>query len=131
MLNIFKEIENDIQHAIPENGSLLRWARQGVLLLNSVLTVREGQVDSHSKKGWEQFTDAIISKVNEQNEGVVFLLWGSKAQQKLHFVNQTKNLVLEAVHPSPLSAYRGFFGCKHFSRTNEYLISVGKDPIHW
>jgi hypothetical protein len=83
------------------------------------------------KKGWEQFTDAIISKVNEQNEGVVYLLWGSKAQQKLHFVNQTKNLVLEAVHPSPLSAYRGFFGCKHFSRTNEYLISVGKDPIHW
>jgi uracil-DNA glycosylase len=131
LMNIFKEIENDIQHAIPENGSLLRWASQGVLLLNSVLTVREGQADSHSKKGWEQFTDAIISQVNEQNEGVVFLLWGSKAQQKLHFVNQTKNLVLEAVHPSPLSAYRGFFGCKHFSRTNEYLISVGKDPIHW
>ena len=131
LLNIFKEIENDIQLAIPENGSLLRWASQGVLLLNSVLTVREGQADSHSKKGWEQFTDAIISKVNEQNEGVVYLLWGSKAQQKLHFVNQTKNLVLEAVHPSPLSAYRGFFGCKHFSRTNEYLISVGKDPIHW
>jgi uracil-DNA glycosylase len=131
LLNIFKEIENDIQHVIPENGSLLRWARQGVLLLNSVLTVREGQADSHSKKGWEQFTNAIISKVNEHNAGVVYLLWGSKAQEKALLVDQSKNLILKAVHPSPLSSYRGFFGCKHFSRTNEYLISIGKEPIHW
>ena len=131
LLNIFKEIEDDMQHTIPKNGNLLRWARQGVLLLNAILTVREGQTDSHSKKGWEQFTDSIISKVNEHNEGVVYLLWGSKAQQKINYIDQTKNLVLQSVHPSPLSAYRCFFGSKHFSQTNEYLISMGKEPIHW
>ncbi len=131
LLNIFKEIESDLTIKIPQDGSLVRWAQQGVLLLNSIMTVREGIPDSHSKKGWEEFTDVIISKLNEHSDGVVYLLWGSKAQQKAHLVNQTKNLLLQSVHPSPLSAYRGFFGCKHFSRTNEFLISVGKDPIDW
>jgi uracil-DNA glycosylase len=99
--------------------------------LNSVLTVEEGKADSHSKKGWEKFTDAIIQKLNEQTEGVVYLLWGSKAQEKAHKVNTEKNLVLKSVHPSPLSSYRGFFGCKHFSQSNEYLMKMNKEPIIW
>jgi uracil-DNA glycosylase len=131
LINIFKEIENDLNVTFPENGNLERWAEQGVLLLNSVLTVEEGKADSHSKKGWEKFTDAIIQKLNEQTEGVVYLLWGSKAQEKAHKVNTEKNLVLKSVHPSPLSSYRGFFGCKHFSQSNEYLIKMNKEPIIW
>ena len=131
LINIFKEIENDLNVTIPENGNLERWAEQGVLLLNSVLTVEEGKADSHSKKGWEKFTDAIIQKLNEQTEGVVYLLWGSKAQEKAHKVNTEKNLILKSVHPSPLSSYRGFFGCKHFSQSNEYLMEMNKEPIIW
>ena len=131
LINIFKEIENDLNVTIPENGNLERWAEQGVLLLNSVLTVEEGKADSHSKKGWEKFTDTIIQKLNEQTEGVVYLLWGSKAQEKAHKVNTEKNLILKSVHPSPLSSYRGFFGCKHFSQTNEYLMKMNKEPIIW
>ena len=131
LINIFKEIESDLGIVFPENGNLERWAEQGVLLLNAVLTVEEGKADSHSKVGWEQLTDAIIQKLNEQNEGVVYLLWGSKAQEKANKVNSEKNLVLKSVHPSPLSSYRGFFGCKHFSLTNEYLIKMNKTPIIW
>ena len=131
LINIFKEIENDLNVTIPENGNLERWAEQGVLLLNSVLTVEEGKAYSHSKKGWEKFTDTIIQKLNEQTEGVVYLLWGSKAQEKAHKVNTEKNLILKSVHPSPLSSYRGFFGSKHFSKTNDYLIKMNKKPIIW
>ena len=131
LMNIFKEIENDLNVKLPENGNLERWAEQGVLLLNAVLTVEEGKADSHSKKGWEKFTDAIIQKLNEQNEGVVYLLWGSKAHEKGHKVNSEKNLILKSVHPSPLSSYRGFFGSKHFSKTNDYLIKMNKKPIIW
>ena len=131
LINIFKEIENDLNVTIPENGNLERWAEQGVLLLNSVLTVEEGKAGSHSKKGWEQFTDTIIQKLNEQKEGVVYLLWGAKAQEKGFKVNSDKNLILKSVHPSPLSSYRGFFGCKHFSKTNDYLIKMNIKPIIW
>jgi uracil-DNA glycosylase len=130
LLNIFKEIESDLNIEIPENGNLLRWAEQGVLLLNSVLSVREGEANSHSKKGWEQFTDAVITKLN-QKEGVVYLLWGSKAQEKAKNVDEDLNCVLNSVHPSPLSSYRGFFGCKHFSRANVYLEKIGKEKIDW
>ena len=115
----------------PENGSLVRWAKQGVLLLNSVLTVREGEAGSHINKGWEKFTDAVISELNNNLEGIVYLLWGSKAQEKGKSIDISKNYVLSSVHPSPLSSYRGFFGCKHFSKTNEYLVSKGKNPIFW
>lgn len=131
LVNIFKEIEADLGIPFPENGSLVRWAEQGVLLLNAVLTVEEGKPESHARKGWEQFTDAVISAVNQNNSQVVYLLWGSKAQEKAAQVDSTNNLILKTVHPSPLSAYRGFFGCKHFSATNNYLISNGKKPINW
>lgn len=131
LVNIFKEIEADLGIPFPENGSLVRWAEQGVLLLNAVLTVEEGKPESHSRKGWEQFTDAVISAVNKNNSQVVYLLWGSKAQEKAAQVDSTNNLILKTVHPSPLSAYRGFFGCKHFSVTNNYLVSNGKKPINW
>lgn len=131
LVNIFKEIEADLGIPFPENGSLVRWAEQGVLLLNAVLTVEEGKPESHARKGWEQFTDAVISAVNQNNSQVVYLLWGSKAQEKATQVDSTNNLILKTVHPSPLSAYRGFFGCKHFSATNNYLASNGKNPINW
>lgn len=131
LINIFKEIESDLSIPFPENGSLIRWAEQGVLLLNSVLTVEEGKPESHSKKGWEQFTDAIIQVLNERSDNIVYLLWGAKAQEKAAKVNEAKNLVLKTVHPSPLSVYRGFFGSKHFSQANEYLIKSGKEPIKW
>lgn len=131
LVNIFKEIESDLGQAFPENGSLVRWAEQGVLLLNAVLTVEEGAPESHARKGWEQLTDAIISALNNNSEHVVYLLWGSKAQEKASQVDSSKNLILKTVHPSPLSAYRGFLGCKHFSKTNEYLLENGKSPIIW
>jgi uracil-DNA glycosylase len=131
LVNIFKEIESDLGQAFPENGSLVRWAEQGVLLLNAVLTVEEGMPESHARKGWEQLTDAIISALNNNSEHVVYLLWGSKAQEKASQVDSSKNLILKTVHPSPLSAYRGFLGCKHFSKTNEYLLENGKSPIIW
>ncbi len=131
LLNIFKEIESDLNQNIPLNGDLSRWAKQGVLLLNSVLTVEEGKAGSHSKKGWEKFSDEVIKEINERKEGVVFLLWGSKAQEKGMRIDNSRNLVLTSVHPSPLSSYRGFFGCKHFSKANDYLKLSGKSPIIW
>ena len=116
--NIFTEIENDLRIPWPENGNLERWANQGVLLLNNVLSVIEGNPDSHAKKGWEIFTSAAIDYLGKEKEGVVYLLWGSKAQEKAATIDENTNLILKSVHPSPLSAYRGFFGCKHFSKTS-------------
>lgn len=129
--NIYKEIADDLDIIIPNHGFLEDWARQGVLLLNSVLTVERAQAASHQGRGWEQFTDAVIRAINEQNDGVVFMLWGSYAQKKAAFVDQSKHLVLKAPHPSPLSAHRGFLGCKHFSQANEYLSTKRKKPIEW
>ena len=131
LLNIFKEIEADLQIPFSINGNLERWAKQGVLLLNSVLTVREGEAGSHVKKGWEEFTDAVIYELNQNRHDVVYLLWGAKAEEKGKCIDQTKNCVLTSVHPSPLSSYRGFFGCKHFSKTNEYLKSKNLSEINW
>lgn len=119
--NIFKEVEACGYTASPDNGDLERWAAQGVLLLNSVLTVKAHAAASHGGHGWEQFTDAVIAKINEQKSGIVYMLWGSYAQRKAQFVDRSKNLVLTSVHPSPLSAYRGFLGCRHFTLANEYL----------
>jgi len=130
--NIYKELASDLGWSdIPKNGDLRHWASQGVLLLNAVLTVEKANAGSHSKQGWEQFTDNVIQHINDQAEGVVFLLWGSYAIKKSNMINQQKHHVLTAVHPSPLSAYRGFFGCKHFSKTNQLLIEQDKTPINW
>lgn len=129
--NIYKELQDDLGCYIPNNGYLEKWARQGVLMLNTVLTVREGEANSHKGHGWEQFTDAIIRAVNEKKEPVVFLLWGSPAQSKIPMLNNPNHLILKTVHPSPLSAYRGFFGCKHFSKCNEFLAKNGLEPIDW
>ncbi|MDE5869340.1 MAG: uracil-DNA glycosylase, partial [Muribaculaceae bacterium] len=129
--NIFKEICDDTGRPYPENGDLTRWARQGVLLLNSTLTVREHQPKSHSRIGWEQFTDAVVNVVNTKLENVVFLLWGSDAIRRGEKIDRSRHLVLSSVHPSPLSASRGFFGNHHFSRANDYLISKGKKGIEW
>jgi uracil-DNA glycosylase len=129
--NIFSEVENDLSIPSPENGNLERWANQGVLLLNNVLSVIEGKPDSHANKGWELFTNATIDYLGKEKQGIVYLLWGSKAQEKAAKIDEKHNLILKSVHPSPLSAYRGFFGCKHFSKTNEYLIAQRKNPINW
>lgn len=129
--NIFKEIETDLGIPVPRSGNLDRWAEQGVLLLNSVLTVREHEAASHAGMGWERFTDAVVRAVSERKENVVYMLWGSYAQRKASFVDPVKNCILKAVHPSPLSAYRGFFGCRHFSKANEYLENNNKTPINW
>lgn len=130
--NIFKEIQQDLSKPIPESGNLERWARQGVLLLNSVLTVRRGLADSHKSSGWEQFTDAVIRTISDQNEKVVFMLWGGKAHKKGSKIDGNKHLILKSGHPSPLSANKGYwFGNKHFSKANEYLIQNGKSPIDW
>lgn len=129
--NIFKELNGDVGKQIPTSGNLTNWAKQGVLLLNATLTVRANQAGSHQNKGWEQFTDAVIDKINEQKQHVVFILWGNYAISKAKFIAQNKHLVLTSVHPSPLSASRGFFGNKHFSRTNEFLEKHGLDPINW
>ncbi len=131
LLNIYKEIESDLGIQPANHGHLQHWAEQGVLLLNSVLTVERGRAASHQGKGWEEFTDQAIAQLNEHREGLVLMLWGSYAQRKGQFVDQQKHLVLKAPHPSPLSAYRGFFGCRHFSRANEYLQNHGLDPIDW
>lgn len=131
LINIYKEIESDIGHKSKTNGDLSDWARQGVLLLNSTLTVQAHLAASHSGKGWETFTDAVIRAVSENRKNVVYLLWGSFAQKKAEFVNSEQNLILKSAHPSPLSAYRGFFGNHHFSKANEYLIANGKTPIDW
>lgn len=129
--NIFKEIRFDEGYEPYKNGNLERWARQGVLLLNATLTVRAHQAGSHQNKGWETFTDTVIHKLAENRSGLVFILWGSYAQKKGAFIDEKKHLVLKSVHPSPLSAHRGFFGNKHFSQTNEYLMSQGLTPIDW
>jgi uracil-DNA glycosylase len=129
--NIFKELERDLAIPFPENGNLLRWANQGVLLLNATLTVCEGKPESHANKGWEKFTDFVLQKLMSERRNVVYLLWGSKAQSKADFINSNDNLVLKAPHPSPLSAHRGFFSCKHFSLANEYLKETGGEVIQW
>jgi uracil-DNA glycosylase len=129
--NIFNEIQADTGAPVPTSGNLERWAKQGVLLLNATLTVRAGQAGSHQKKGWEQFTDAVIHLVADKLENVVFILWGNYAISKGEFIDARKHLILKSVHPSPLSASRGFFGNKQFSTTNKYLLENGKEPIKW
>jgi uracil-DNA glycosylase len=132
LINIFKEIQSDLGLPIPISGNLERWADQGVLLLNATLTVRENEAGSHQTKGWETFTDAVIQKISDEKENIVFLLWGGFAQKKGSKINRTKHHVLESGHPSPLSSNRGFwFGNKHFSKTNSYLQSLGKETIKW
>lgn len=131
LVNIYKELNSDMGCYIPDNGYLTKWARQGVLLLNTVLTVRAHQANSHRGIGWEEFTDAAIRILNEQDRPIVYLLWGRPAQMKKSMLNNPKHLILEAPHPSPLSAYRGFFGCHHFSKTNEFLVKNGLEPIDW
>jgi uracil-DNA glycosylase len=129
--NIFKELASDIGFTIPQSGNLLPWAEEGVLLLNTVLTVREAAAASHSSKGWEQFTDAAIAAVSKQRSGIVFMLWGKRAISKEKLIDTNKHLILKSVHPSPLSAHRGFLGCKHFSQANNYLKKNGLLPIDW
>jgi uracil-DNA glycosylase len=132
LINIFKEIQTDLDLPFPKTGNLERWADQGVLLLNATLTVREGEAGSHQNKDWETFTDAVIQKISDEKQNVVFLLWGGFAKKKGARINREKHYVLEAGHPSPLSANRGFwFGNRHFSKTNDYLKSLGKQPIKW
>lgn len=129
--NIYKELESDLGCYIPDNGYLQKWADQGVMLLNTVLTVRAHQANSHKDHGWETFTDRVIQVLNEQDRPMVYFLWGKPAQMKEKMLNNPKHLVLKAPHPSPLSAYRGFFGCKHFSQCNEFLVRNGLEPIDW
>lgn len=129
--NIYKELNSDIGCYIPNNGYLQKWAEQGVLLLNTVLTVRAHQANSHQGKGWEKFTDAVINILNMQDRPIVYMLWGKPAQSKIAMLNNPKQLILKAPHPSPLSAYRGFFGCRHFSKANEFLENNGLTPIDW
>ena len=129
--NIYKELHDDLGCKIPNNGYLVKWAKQGVLLLNTVLTVRAHQANSHQNIGWEQFTDAVIEILDQQDRPMVFLLWGKPAQRKKAMLHNPNHLILEAPHPSPLSAYRGFFGCRHFSKTNQFLEEHGLTPIDW
>ena len=132
LVNIFKEIQNDIGVAMPkEYGNLTKWAEQGVLLLNAALTVRANEPFSHAKSGWAEFTDAVIQKISDEKTGIIFLLWGKFAQEKQILIDETKHFVLKAAHPSPFSADKGFFGCKHFSKTNDLLVKQGLAPIDW
>lgn len=131
LINIFKEIESDLNIPKPVSGDLTRWAEQGILLLNATLTVRAHMAGSHQKKGWEEFTDYVIRVLNSEKKNLVFFLWGAYAQKKGESIDRSKHLVLESVHPSPLSAARGFFGNRHFSRCNEYLIKHGIEPVKW
>jgi len=131
LLNIYKELVSDVGITMPDHGHLTSWADQGVLLLNATLTVEQGNAGAHQGKGWESFTDKVINELNEQRDHLVFLLWGSYAQKKGQFIDRNKHLVLQAPHPSPLSAHRGFLGCRHFSQTNDYLIANGSEPINW
>lgn len=131
LINIFKEIQRDLEIPMPQSGNLTRWAEQGVLLLNATLTVEAHKAGSHQGRGWEQFTDAAIRAINNHKKGIVYMLWGSYAQQKAAFVDSAENLVLKTVHPSPLSAYRGFIGCGHFSTANNYLKTNNKSIINW
>ncbi|NBC84552.1 MAG: uracil-DNA glycosylase [Bacteroidetes bacterium] len=131
LVNIFKELHDDVGIEIPTHGTLDKWAQQGVLLLNATLTVRASQAGSHQKKGWEQFTNAAIQQLSDQREELVFLLWGNYAKAKESLIDNSKHLVLKAAHPSPFSAHNGFFGCRHFSRSNQYLNAKSKKPINW
>ncbi|UUX35437.1 uracil-DNA glycosylase [Fundicoccus culcitae] len=131
LINIYKELADDLQQGMPKNGDLTHWANQGVLLLNTVLTVRAGQAHSHKNKGWESLTDAIIESLNKLPHAIVFILWGKPAQAKITLIDTNKHAIIQSPHPSPLSAYRGFFGSKPFSKTNDLLISWGKEPIDW
>ncbi len=131
LINIFKEIKDDLGIALPSHGNLEKWAEQGVLLLNATLTVRKNEPGSHSKIGWLIFTNAVIQKISDEMNGVVFILWGKFAQEKQALIDETKHAVLKAAHPSPFSADKGFFGCRHFSKTNAYLTKQKKDPIDW
>jgi uracil-DNA glycosylase len=131
LINIFKELNSDLGIPKPQTGNLERWARQGVLLLNAILTVRAHQALSHQNRGWERFTEAAVSALNRDRDNLVFMLWGAYAQNKGASIDQSRHLVLRTVHPSPLSASRGFFGCSHFSRCNEWLITRGIDPVAW
>jgi uracil-DNA glycosylase len=131
LINIFKELHEDTGTPMPSHGDLTKWAEQGVMLLNASLTVRAGEPMSHAKIGWHHFTDAVIKKISETKEAVVFLLWGKFAQQKTELINTKQHLILKAVHPSPLAAHHGFFGSKHFSKTNTWLMKKGIDPIDW
>ena len=129
--NIFKELQSDLNHTISGNGNLESWARQGVLLLNATLTVRKKIAGSHQKLGWELFTDSVIKKISDEKKGIIFLLWGSFAQKKTVLINTRKHHILATTHPSPFSAYRGFLGCKHFSKTNKILLNNNQKPINW
>lgn len=129
--NIFKELQADLGITPPSHGELTDWTKQGVMLLNTVLTVREGQANSHKNKGWETFTDRVIELLNEREQPMVFLLWGANARAKTALITNPRHLILTCAHPSPLSAYNGFFGCRHFSKTNEFLQSIGQTPIDW
>lgn len=129
--NIFKEIHDDLGTPVPQSGNLDRWAEQGVLLLNATLTVRAHEANSHSGRGWEQFTDAVVATLSDMKQNVVYMLWGAYAQRKGATINPERNLILRAAHPSPLSASNGFFGCRHFSKANDYLIATGQEPIVW
>ncbi|MBO7703871.1 MAG: uracil-DNA glycosylase [Solobacterium sp.] len=131
LVNIYHELETDCGCYMPNNGYLMPWAKQGVFLLNTVMTVERGRANSHQGRGWETFTDHTIQKINEKEEPVVFLLWGRNARMKKPMIDESRHLVLEAAHPSPLSAYKGFFGCRHFSRANQFLEAHGRTPIDW
>jgi uracil-DNA glycosylase len=131
LINIYKELTTDLGIPLPKSGNLEKWATQGVLLLNATLTVRANQAGSHQHQGWENFTDEVIRQLSARHKGLVFILWGSYAQAKEALIDTSKHFVLKAVHPSPLSVYRGFFGCRHFSKTNDLLIKAGKEPIDW
>lgn len=131
LLNIYKEIQDDLGYPIPDHGYLEHWAKQGVLLLNNVLTVRRSEANSHRNCGWEIFTNEVIRLLNERKKPIVYMFWGSNAREKASYITNPQHLVLETAHPSPLSAYRGFFGCKHFSKANEFLKMTGQTPIDW
>jgi len=131
LVNIYKELTTDLGIPVPKSGNLENWAKQGVLLLNATLTVRANQAGSHQRRGWENFSDEIIRQLSARHTGLVFILWGSYAQAKEALIDTSKHYVLKAVHPSPLSVYRGFFGCRHFSKTNELLSQAGKEPVDW
>ena len=131
LVNIFKELHQDLSIPIPKSGNLTKWAKQGVLLLNATLTVRAKTPGSHQKKGWEQFTDAAIRSLSNEKEGLVFMLWGRFAQEKESLIDHQKHFILKAAHPSPFSAHNGFFKCRHFSKTNDILKKLGKEPIDW
>lgn len=131
LVNIYKELQNELGLYIPNNGYLEKWARQGVLLLNNALTVRDKEANSHRNKGWEIFTKRVIECLNERPDPVIFLLWGSNAKEKMSVITNPQHIILTSVHPSPLSAHRGFFGCGHFKKTNELLLEMGKEPIDW